>query len=76
MKVSVQCIVTVKTVNKRAGVCRKGIENKTESLIVPLVWRVGAISPCLSTSKGIFFTGDDKEKGKRTEKPTQCLCEE
>jgi len=54
---SVQCIVTVKTVNRRAGIGRKGMENKTESLIVPLGWHVGAICPLLSTSKGISYKG-------------------
>lgn len=75
-KVSVQCIVTVKTVNRRAGICRKGIENKTESPIVPLVWCVGAISPFLSTSEGIFNRGQYRERQKDKKTYSLFLCEE
>lgn len=73
---SVQCIVTVKTVNKRAGICRKGIESKTEGPIVPLVWCVGAISLFLSTSKGIFYRGRYRERQKDKKTYSVSLCEE
>jgi len=65
----------VKTVNKRARICRKGKEDKTESPIVPLVWCVGAISLFLSTPEGIFYRGQyrGRQKGKKTY--TVSLCE-
>lgn len=67
-KVSVQCIVTVKTVNKRVGNCRNGIENKTESPIVPLVCHVGGISPFLiPPQKAFFYRGQYRERQKDKE---------
>ena len=36
MKMSTQCVAAVKKANSMLGIIRKGIENKTASIILPL----------------------------------------